>query len=282
MDPEIAPAYLRHHFEPSDRLAVVILNSRTRAATQRLASAESIAADDFQRWLRHRNAQRQEIYVSMNALRPDASGRTKADIAAVRHLYLDFDHDGDEALRRLLSRPDLPPPNCRVATSPGEWQVVWKVTGFDAAEAERLQRWLARETGADPAATDVARVLRLPGFYNHKYRAPHLVTVQTHSDRVYRPSDFPAPASDRELPAAPARSRLSGAAGTQSERDWAFAKRALASGVPANLVTRAIASFRRNDKRDSRYYAELTVRKAAEALQAQQARSTPIAEGPER
>ena len=38
------------------------------------------------------------------------------------------------------------------------------------AEAENLMRAMAREFGGDPAATDSTRVLRLPGFYNKKYR----------------------------------------------------------------------------------------------------------------
>jgi len=34
---------------------------------QRIATADEIASQDFQAWLRYQNAQRFEIYVSMNA-----------------------------------------------------------------------------------------------------------------------------------------------------------------------------------------------------------------------
>jgi len=44
---------------------------------------------------------------------------------------------------------------------------------FEKDQAESLQRALVRELGADLAATDSSRVLRLPGFYNHKYAKPH-------------------------------------------------------------------------------------------------------------
>jgi hypothetical protein len=53
---------------------------------------------------------------------------------------------------------------------------------------------------------------------------------------------------------------------SQSERDWAFAKRALARGDPEEIVIAAIASHRRYDKHNPQYYAELTVRKAAADL----------------
>src|SRR6266852_2500990 len=102
MNRGIAAEYIRSNFEPSDRLAVVLLNKRTRAVTQRIATAERIAAPEFQAWLRHKNAQRHEIYISMNALHQNASGRTKQDIQSVRHVYLDFDENGTAAVEKLL------------------------------------------------------------------------------------------------------------------------------------------------------------------------------------
>jgi hypothetical protein len=244
--------------------------------TQRIASAETIASDGFQAWLSHQNAQRNEVYISMNALQPGARGRTKADVAVIRHIYLDFDANGTESVRQLFQRQDLPVPSHVINTSPDKWQVTWRVQGFVKDEAEHLQRALARETGADPAATDCARVLRLPGFFNHKYARPHLVRVEPHAARegiVYGPEHFPqfsveersarrpfdptGPIGARKLPSG----HLS-----QSERDWAFAKRALARGEPEEVVIAAIASHRRYDKHDPQYYAERTVRKAAAEL----------------
>jgi hypothetical protein len=269
MDRRIAPKYIRDNFEPSDRLAVVLLNKRTGAVTQRIASAERIAAPDFQAWLRHKNAQKQEVYISMNALRPGATGRTKSDVAAVRHLYLDFDENGTEAVERMFARPDLPRPSFRISSSPGKWQIVWKVEGFTVERAEALQKWLARETGADRAATDCTRVLRLPGLYNHKYGKPHFVSAEPLSWQVYEPENFPEPARRKETAAEPPnpvhRARGKGSL-SQSEHDWAYAKRALSRGEGEELVIAAIATWRRHDKHDPGYYAEMTVRKAAESL----------------
>src|SRR5215472_16362100 len=66
-----------------------------RDVLQRVATAEKIGDDRYQSWLRHMNAQRYEVYVSMNTLRPGAHGRTKADVRDIRHVYLDLDEGGE-------------------------------------------------------------------------------------------------------------------------------------------------------------------------------------------
>jgi len=220
---------------------------------QRLARAEKIAAPDCQRWLRHMNENNYEIYISMNALKEDARGRTKEDIGAIRHIYLDLDHGCKEALDRILTRTDLPRPNYVLATSPEKYQVIWKVEGFAPDQAEDLQRRLARDTGADPAATDSARVLRVPGFQNHKYDPVHVVEVASHAQQVYRPENFPQlPELEREphqpVPGGgpmPPRSEKPRPGISQSERDWAYARRALARGDSRETVAAAIAEYRR-------------------------------------
>jgi hypothetical protein len=275
MDRDMAAKYIRENFEPGDRLAIVILNKRTNAVMQRVASADKIASTDFQAWLRYQNAQTCEIYVSMNALRHDARGRTKADVAEIRHVYLDFDENGTQAVEALLKREDLPNPNYLLNSSPDKWQVIWKAEGFAKEQAEVLQRGLARETLADPAATDSARVLRLPGFYNHKYAKPHFVGVETLATETYRPEHFPTFEPDdrnaRALAVAEGAGKPRTSVGvlSQSEHDWSFAKRALARGESEDAVIAAIANYRRYDKPNPQYYAELTVRKASESLEAQ-------------
>jgi len=281
-DRALASRYIHENFEASDRLAVVLLDSKKRTAIQRIGSAERIASPEFQAWLRHRNAGGREIHISMNTLRPGAKGRTKGDIESVRHIYLDFDEHGTAAVERVLNRPDLPHPNYRISSSPGRWQLVWKVERFELEQAEHLQRFLARETGADLAATDVARVLRLPGFYNYKYEKPHFITVEALSDKLRRPDEFPDPKLPLDGSSVPSRRPAAERRRSQSERDWAFAKRALARGEPESRIIEAIAAFRRDDKHDPRYYAELTVRKAAQQLQAERAPAAERSEFPER
>jgi hypothetical protein len=284
---KIASDYIRNNFEPVDRLAVVLIDRRANSVIQRIGSAENIASSDFQAWLRHKNANGYEVYISMNALSKNATGRTKSDIDSIRHLYLDFDDDGTAAMGRLLARRDLPRPNYLINTSPDKWQVVWKVQGFDKEQAERFQRALSREMGADPAATDCSRVLRLPGFVNHKYASPVWIGVQVNSKDTYDQSRFPQlPVVERaDRFASPNKShgtRSASVKQSQSERDWAYAKRALARGEPEDAIVTAIASFRRDDKHNPQYYAQLTVRKAKEALEINHPRTDSLPTAPER
>jgi hypothetical protein len=272
MDADMPVRYLRENFRPDDRLAIVLIQKETHRVVQRIATAEKIAAPGFQAWLRHENAQRSEVYVSMNTIKPGSRGRTKEDIAEIRHIYLDFDDNGTAAVQALMQRQDVPTPNYLVNSSSGKWQVVWKVEGFGHEEAERLMRHLVRETGADLAATDSSRVLRLPGFMNHKYSKPFLVRVETRSERTYGPEHFPTVPNDgqggRTLVgkehvenAGPSHSGI-----TQSERDWAYAKRALARGDSPEAVITAISQHRAGQKSDVHAYAARTVRKASETL----------------
>ena len=140
MDPEIPIRYLRENFQPGDRIAVVLIQKQTHKVIQRIASVDKVAGSEFQAWLRHANASKYEVYVGMNALKPEAHSRTKGDVAAIRHIYLDFDHNGTAAVQSMIKRDDLPEPNYLVNSSPGKWQVVWKVEGFQHEEAERLMR----------------------------------------------------------------------------------------------------------------------------------------------
>jgi hypothetical protein len=263
--------YIRDNFRPDDRLAVVLVNKQREDVVQRIASADKIAGEEFQRWLRHMNANKYEVYISMNSLQPGARGRTKADIDQVRHVYLDLDEAGPDALKAILARQDLPKPNFVLDTSPDKYQVAWKAEGFTKDQAEDLQRGLARETGADPAATDCARVLRLPGFYNHKYQQPHYVRAEKLSDQTATPERFPARQEEAAHVAPSTRTYPEQSAGagdravTQSERDWAYAKRALSRGIPKEQVVEEIMRFR-PDKPNPRYYAEHTVAKAGESL----------------
>jgi hypothetical protein len=269
MDPEVPVRYLRENFQSGDRIAVVLIQKQTHRVIQRIAAVDKVGEREFQAWLRHANANRFEVYVSMNTLNPGARSRTKEDIAAVRHIYLDFDHNGTAAVQSMIQRDDLPEPNYLVNSSPGKWQVIWKVEGFQQGEAERLMRQLVRELGADPAATDSSRVLRLPGYMNYKYGKPFLVRAESRSAATYTPENFPRSLEDskgsrRITDTTP--DRVAARGNSQSERDWAYAKRALARGDSPLQVVGAISGFRRGEKADVIDYAERTVRKAQESL----------------
>ena len=272
--------YIGDNFKPADRIAVLVLNRNLGETTQRITTAQKAASPEFQAWLRYKNANGADIYVGMNPLKRDASTRTKEDIDTIRHLYVDLDHEGSAALEAIKNSDLVPQPNYVLNTSPEKFQVVWKAEGITLEEAEALQRAMVREFGGDPAATDSTRVLRLPGFANKKYDRDFYVQASVDSRQTYHLRDFKVPIDSQEAPRhrneeAPSRSRISGAVVSQSEHDWAYAKRALARGDDTEEIIRRIADFRAEDKPSPEYYARHTVRKAEADLQ----RKAAIADG---
>ena len=73
-----------------------------------MASAEKIAAPGFQAWLHEQEPPAERNLRLDEHLAGTRDGRTKEDIAAIRHVYLDIDENGTEAVGGLLKRPDLP------------------------------------------------------------------------------------------------------------------------------------------------------------------------------
>ncbi|MGC2333063.1 MAG: DNA-primase RepB domain-containing protein [Candidatus Acidiferrales bacterium] len=265
-----APTYIKDNFEPSDRIAILVLNRQTRESRQRITTAEKASSPEFQAWLRHRSARGDEIYVGMNALKPDAWARTKDQVAAIRHLYVDLDHGGERAIETMRNSGLVPEPNYVLNTSPEKYQIVWKVDGIAQEQAEALQRAMVREFGGDPAATDSTRVLRLPTFPNRKHDPPHMVMARADATQTYHQEDFKlrtdAHAINYDKQASEERERGRPQVEiTQSERDWAFAKRALARGDDPEEVIRRITDYRGDEKHAN--YARYTVEKAQATLQ---------------
>lgn len=126
---------------------------------------------------------------------------------------------------------------------------------------------MAAAFGGDPAATDAARVLRLPGFHNKKFGEPVNVKGHRCGEAVSHRGHFAG------LPGIPGISRwFDGEAGqsgsrrdgrplSQSERDWAWVCDQLRAGVAAETIERALAE-RRGDKHNPADYAERTVQRA--------------------
>jgi hypothetical protein len=260
-----AVEYIELNYQPSDRLAIVVRNRMTGETTQRLASAEKIAGPDFQAWLRHKNARGADIYISQNALRPDARTRSKADVYKIRHVYLDLDKNGEDALTKIANCSLVPEPSFVIGTSPHKYQVIWKVADMAPNEAEAVQKAMVTEFGGDPAATDSSRVLRLPGFQNKKYQRDYPVEAYLGSDQTYSLPDFRIPADDRQ---SETRTRdetkhhgRKTIEITQSERDWAYVKQQLGRGETPERLVEALTHFRQ-DKSSPDYYARQTVSRA--------------------
>lgn len=233
--------------------------------------------EDLKRFLpyaRFRNSRGWNIYITPSVLRDDVHNRCKESFLDCQSIiYLDCDKSS--CLDEIRSR--YPYPALVIKTSQGRYQVYWRLAkSVSVQEQENLMRQMARDVGADCAATDVSRVLRLPSFWNRKpdrkpctvdlvflrnyavdykslllslskdLRSEMMLPYQTHTQG----------ASSRVLAKSVDSNGLS-----KSEKDWCRTNYWISSGECIEvIIDRLIESAKR--KRDPRYYALLTVKNA--------------------
>jgi hypothetical protein len=119
-------------------------------------------------------AERHDVYVGCAPRRRRWGGRR----AIERCWALWVDCDGPEASERLTSFE--PAPSIVVASgSPGNTHAYWLLAEpLDTSSAEEANMRLALALGADPAATDAARILRPPYTRNFKHDPPASVVLE--------------------------------------------------------------------------------------------------------
>ena len=264
---QTAVDFLSRCFAVSDTIALLLRRDNDERPTQRIVRLEQVLATTYLRWLAHENHGGANVYVAANPLRAGSRKRTKESIASVRHLYIDIDTDGDARLATLLASDAVPTPTVILSTSPGKYQVLWRVDGFDFACQEQTLKVLAIAFGGDPACTDCNRVLRIPGFLNRKYDPAHRVTAEYLCDSVWTPADFrlDVAAVDAMLFDHAIAPRKQPGKHSNSESDWAWVSHELAHGKDAVMLTLELASHR-SDKPNPLYYAQRTVDMASARL----------------
>lgn len=119
----------------------------------------------------------------------DGSGRRRAEnIVGVRFVW----HDDDSGQNVEQTWPCLP--HATVETSPGKRHTYWRVDGLTRDQHRAVMRTLVERWRSDPAAVDLARVLRLPGTL-HRKGAPTLVRVLHATAPGWDPAPSVYPAS---------------------------------------------------------------------------------------
>jgi RepB DNA-primase from phage plasmid len=245
----IAAEFFTRCFAPDETIALLLRRENPVSTLQRVVPLERALASRYLGWLAYENATGANVYVAANPLRSGSRRRTKESIAAVRHLYVDIDTDGEARLAALRASDAAPTPNVVLSTSPGKYQVLWRVDGFDFERQESTLKILSFTFGGDSACTDCNRVLRVPGFTNCKYDPAHAVTIQYLSDCFYSAADFhlDIPAAEVPLSTCVNAEQKHPGRHTHSEHDWAWVSHELAERKDAAKLTRALAS-RRSDK----------------------------------
>jgi hypothetical protein len=268
---QVATNFLTRCFTSSETIALLLRREDAprpqQRPQQRIVTLEQVLAPRYMAWLTFENDNGANIYVSANPLRPGSRKRTKEFIASVRHIYIDIDDDGDARLAALRASDAVPAPTAILSTSPGKYQALWRVAGFDFAHQEETLKLIAQAFGGDPACTDRNRVLRIPGFLNCKYSPAHLVAVEYPAAATYGPADFrlDTVAGSSVLPLRGNARKSPSVKHSHSEDDWAWVCDQLAHGRDAVKLTHELAS-RRSDKGDPRYYATRTVDVASARL----------------
>jgi RepB DNA-primase from phage plasmid len=264
---ETAIRFLTRCFAREETIALLLRRESAAVPTQRVVTLETALAPRYRAWLAYENGTGANIYVAANPLRPGSRKRTKESIDSVRHLYVDIDTDGDARLAALRASDMVPPPTSIVSTSPGKYQVLWRVEGFDFTAQEQALKLVALAFGGDPACTDCNRVLRVPGFLNRKYHPAHRVTVEYPDDSIWTPHDFrlDGGAVDAMLFDHVITPHDHSGRHSRSESDWAWVSHELAHDKDAMKLTRELASSR-SDKPNPLYYAQRTVDVASARL----------------
>jgi P4 family phage/plasmid primase-like protien len=83
-------------------------------------------------------------------------------------------------------------PTAAVESSPGKFHIYYRLTDpIPPQTAERLNRRLAHDIGADPSGFDLSQLLRVPGTVNHKYpERPEVRVVDLDGSRAYTPAEL--------------------------------------------------------------------------------------------
>lgn len=116
--------------------------------------------------LREMNKQGAGVFVTINAT--DMTGRRINNLTHVRAVWVEDD-----------SGLDIPlplEPHLISETSPGKYHKLFLVDGLTFDQHQEVQDVLINEYGSDPNAKDLARVLRVPGYYHNK-GTPHMVRL---------------------------------------------------------------------------------------------------------
>src|SRR2546426_794619 len=144
-------------------------------------------------------------------------------------------------------------------------RTIQRIARSETISSPQFQNWFANQFDGDLAATDTTRVLRLPGFANRKLPDEFTVKVRQETKAVYTLRDFAIHDDSLEQSRYRVQERkrtMPADHKSQSEDDWAFAKRTLARGDDPETVIRRIADYRADDKDNPEYYARHTVTKA--------------------
>jgi hypothetical protein len=175
--------FLTSLYEPDDLLEIRFVPSK-----RRLYSRASDLPAQLDR-LRRENEQGQNVYLSGNPrLR---QGGKAADVALARSVFADLEAIGPEAASQRIRESGLPLPTVLVGSGHGVhafWRLIEPLT--DLKHWTAVQKQLAGLLHSDPKVCDAPRMMRLPGFTNHKPPLAPCTLIDATPQRRYRLEDL--------------------------------------------------------------------------------------------
>lgn len=166
-------------FEPTDIVEVRELpcgRSTWHEAGKLAEAAESLFCD---------NQHSQHIYVGANPRRAEGGTRSK-DVACARCLFVDFDGIGPVTARERWHNAGLPTPTLTISSGHGVHAYWWLAEPItDLSIWSSLQKKLSAVLDSDRAIHDPPRLMRLPGFINHKQPVAVCRIIDDDEARIY-------------------------------------------------------------------------------------------------
>jgi len=124
----------------------------------RLAGIKGGSFQQVQAWLAGKNGSGAGVFVTVNET--DGKGRKLENITRIRAIW----HEEDTSCGI-----DFPvEPHITIESSPGKFHRYWLCEGLTRDDFAGIMRRMVQDYGSDPNARDLARVLRVPGFYHQK------------------------------------------------------------------------------------------------------------------
>src|SRR5260370_16214255 len=117
----MAADFLTRCFAPCQTIALLLRCESPASTLQRIVPLERALAPRYLGWLAHQNTEGFNIYVAANPLRSGSRRRTKENIAAIRHLYIDIDVNGEARLAALRASDLVPTPTAILSTPSGNY-----------------------------------------------------------------------------------------------------------------------------------------------------------------
>jgi len=164
VDRDAPVRFLGTIFEPTDWAAIFLKSYERTGVTQRVGPVSWIQSEHVQRWLRAMNARKYYVFVSVNEISSGCRSRTRDAIGAVRHVFLDADHNG-LAYWREWRRVQT----CRPRTTSSIHRRITSTCSGASQDSIATRSNACRNSSpANFRRIQQPQNTRLPGFFNHK------------------------------------------------------------------------------------------------------------------